>query len=157
MLNLPLCHWSSQLFDLRAPSSTDVPVLLLNQPIVGFNRGRQHLLIKTCRTQSKRSDQQLSDYCQTNDKLTLYLSVIVFSTKVLIRTLFLRLQLETGPPFNLSSEPPEGLAACSEREYLYFSVILNFSLFCLKVISWIILSLLFKALNHRIVDKKNLN
>ena len=32
MLNLPLCHWSSQLFDLRAPSSTDVPVLLLNQP-----------------------------------------------------------------------------------------------------------------------------
>ena len=33
MLNLPLCQWSSQLFDLRAPSSTDVPVLLLNQPI----------------------------------------------------------------------------------------------------------------------------
>ena len=32
MLNLPLCHWSSQLFDLRAPSSTDVSVLLLNQP-----------------------------------------------------------------------------------------------------------------------------
>ena len=32
MLNLLLCHWSSQLFDLRAPSSTDVPVLLLNQP-----------------------------------------------------------------------------------------------------------------------------
>ena len=30
--NLPLCHWSSQLFHLRAPSSTDVPVLLLNQP-----------------------------------------------------------------------------------------------------------------------------
>ena len=29
---MPLCHWSSQLFDLRAPSSTDVPVLLLNQP-----------------------------------------------------------------------------------------------------------------------------
>ena len=32
VLNLPLCHWSSQLFDLRAPSSTDAPVLLLNQP-----------------------------------------------------------------------------------------------------------------------------
>ena len=31
MPNLPLCHWSSQLFDLRAPLSTDVPVLLLNQ------------------------------------------------------------------------------------------------------------------------------
>ena len=28
MLNLPLCHWSSQLFDLRAPSSSDVPVLI---------------------------------------------------------------------------------------------------------------------------------
>ena len=28
-----LCHWLSQLFDLRAPSSTDVPVLSLNQPI----------------------------------------------------------------------------------------------------------------------------
>ena len=31
MLNLSLCHWSSQLFDLRVPSSTDVPALLLNQ------------------------------------------------------------------------------------------------------------------------------
>ena len=28
MPNLPLCHWSSQLFDLHAPSSTDVPVLI---------------------------------------------------------------------------------------------------------------------------------
>ena len=34
VLNLPLCHWSRQLFDLRAPSSTDVPVLLLNQPFI---------------------------------------------------------------------------------------------------------------------------
>ena len=32
VLNLLLCDWSSQLFDLRASSSTDVPVLLLNQP-----------------------------------------------------------------------------------------------------------------------------
>ena len=32
MPNLLLYHWSSQLFDLRAPSSIDVPVLLLNQP-----------------------------------------------------------------------------------------------------------------------------
>ena len=32
--NLLLCDWSSQLFDLRAPSSTDVPILLLNQPIM---------------------------------------------------------------------------------------------------------------------------
>ena len=30
--NLQLCYWSSQSFDLRAPSSTDVLVLLLNQP-----------------------------------------------------------------------------------------------------------------------------
>ena len=29
--NLPLCHWSNQLSDLPAPSSTGVPVLLLNQ------------------------------------------------------------------------------------------------------------------------------
>ena len=35
--NLPPCHWSSQLFDLRAPSSTDVPVLLLNQPNVSMS------------------------------------------------------------------------------------------------------------------------
>ena len=39
--NLPLSHWSRQLFDLRAPSSTDVPVLLLNlQPNV--KRGQFH-------------------------------------------------------------------------------------------------------------------
>ena len=37
--NLPLCHWSSQLFDLRTPSSTDVPVLLLNQPIGDLEPG----------------------------------------------------------------------------------------------------------------------
>ena len=30
--DLPLCHWSGRLFDLRTPSSTDVPVLLLNRP-----------------------------------------------------------------------------------------------------------------------------
>ena len=30
---MPLCHWSGQLSDLRAPSSADVPVLVLNQPI----------------------------------------------------------------------------------------------------------------------------
>ena len=36
MLNLPLYHWSSQLFDLRAPSSIDVWVLLINQPIISY-------------------------------------------------------------------------------------------------------------------------
>ena len=30
--NLALCHCSSELFELRAPPSTDVPVLLQNQP-----------------------------------------------------------------------------------------------------------------------------
>ena len=38
--NLPLCYYSSHLFDLRAPSSSDVPVLLLNQPIVWAARAR---------------------------------------------------------------------------------------------------------------------
>ena len=31
MPNLLLCHWSSQLLDLHASSSTDIPALLLNQ------------------------------------------------------------------------------------------------------------------------------
>ena len=39
MPNLPLCDWSSQLFDLRAPSSTDVPVLL--QPSIVGSGGRR--------------------------------------------------------------------------------------------------------------------
>ena len=34
VLNLLLCHYLSQLFDLRASSSTDVPVLLLNKPTI---------------------------------------------------------------------------------------------------------------------------
>ena len=34
--NSPLCHWSSHLFDFRTSSSTDVPVLLLNQPNIIF-------------------------------------------------------------------------------------------------------------------------
>ena len=32
VLNLPPCHWSRQLFNFRAPSSPDVPVLFLTQP-----------------------------------------------------------------------------------------------------------------------------
>ena len=38
--NFPLCYWSSHLFDLGAPSSSDVPVLLLNQPIVWAARAQ---------------------------------------------------------------------------------------------------------------------
>ena len=38
--NLQLCYWSSQLFNLRAPSSFDVPVLLPNQPIIVPRAGR---------------------------------------------------------------------------------------------------------------------
>ena len=45
MLNLQLCHWWSQLFDLHAPSSTDVAVLLLNQPN-NYIRARITLPIK---------------------------------------------------------------------------------------------------------------
>ena len=30
------CHWSSQQFDLRASSSTDVPVQFLNQPTICY-------------------------------------------------------------------------------------------------------------------------
>ena len=36
MPNIPLFHWLSQLFDLREPLSTDVPVLLLNQAGTSF-------------------------------------------------------------------------------------------------------------------------
>ena len=36
---VPLCHWPIQLFDLHSPSSTDVPVLLLNQLILREQRG----------------------------------------------------------------------------------------------------------------------
>ena len=39
MPNLPLCDWSSQLFDLRAPSLTDVPVL--SQPSIVRSGGRR--------------------------------------------------------------------------------------------------------------------
>ena len=47
----------------------------------------------------------------------LYLNVNVFSTKVLIGTLFLRLLLETGPPFlrGHPSEPREGPGVCSAK------------------------------------------
>ena len=38
--NLPLSHWSSQLFDLRAPLSTDVAVLLLSQPSREKSKGK---------------------------------------------------------------------------------------------------------------------
>ena len=38
--NLQLCYWSSQLFNLRTPSSFDVPVLLPNQPIIVPRAGR---------------------------------------------------------------------------------------------------------------------
>ena len=43
----------------------------------------------------------------------LLLSVNVFSTKVLIGTLFLRQPLETGPPYCVVFRARESLAACS--------------------------------------------
>ena len=45
--NLLLCHWSSQLFDLRASSSTDVPVLLLSQPNVWFKASSTRIRVKS--------------------------------------------------------------------------------------------------------------
>ena len=44
-VNLPLSYWSSQLFHLRAPPSTDVSVLLLNQPI-GVGEGDAYFKLK---------------------------------------------------------------------------------------------------------------
>ena len=68
MPNLPLCYWSSQLFDLRAPLSTDVPVLLLNQPNVSLSKlaergggtGGQISLVPKLSLRSKRFQ---SSYC----------------------------------------------------------------------------------------------
>ena len=40
--NLPLCYWSSQLLVLCRLPSSDVPILLLNQPIIDG----VHVLIK---------------------------------------------------------------------------------------------------------------
>ena len=37
--------WPTQLFDLRAPLSADVPVLLLNQPIESQNNRRTAILV----------------------------------------------------------------------------------------------------------------
>ena len=45
MLNLLLCHWSKQLSDLRAPSSTHVPVLLLQPSVVVAKTSYQMLEI----------------------------------------------------------------------------------------------------------------
>ena len=42
MPNLLLCPWTSQLLDLCAPSSTDAPVLLLNQPSLTKTVSTQH-------------------------------------------------------------------------------------------------------------------
>ena len=47
VLNLLLCDWSSQLFDLRASSLTDVPVLLLSQPNVWFKASSTRIRVKS--------------------------------------------------------------------------------------------------------------
>ena len=59
-------------------------------------------------------------------KNALYLSVNVFSTEVLIGTLFLRLLLETRPPF-LRGHPSHAKVQpfAVEMHYLHFSVILR--------------------------------
>ena len=58
-----------------------------------------------------------------------YLSVTVFSPKVLIAdTIFLCLQLETGPPFNMVIRATQKSTRlhCNGLEYLHFLVILLF-------------------------------
>ena len=59
----------------------------------------------------------------------LSLSVIVFSPKVLIAdTIFLCLQLETGPPFNMVIRATQFKSTrlhCNGLEYLHFLVILR--------------------------------
>ena len=79
MPNLLLWYWSSQLFGLRVPLSTDIPVLLLNQP--NFLNSTLCVFKKyTCFTQSqdinvakkqknkciKFNDGQTALYCRKN-------------------------------------------------------------------------------------------
>ena len=60
VLNLPLFHWSSQLFDLRAPSSNDVPVLLLNQP------DAKHASLFAMKLEKLLVNDKITASCQTN-------------------------------------------------------------------------------------------
>ena len=60
--NLLLCHWSSQLFDWRAPSSTDIPILLLSQPIVSY-QCKSVKSLKTKRQLHDREDLSLLRNC----------------------------------------------------------------------------------------------
>ena len=74
MRNLLLCHWSSQLFDLRAPSSTDVPVLLLNQPKISEFR------------------QQRFSATHVNRKWAFFFLICVDSTKFVLLNAFTRIK-----------------------------------------------------------------
>ena len=65
--NLPLCHWSNKLFDLRALSSTDVPVLLLKQPIATLGLlCLSHFKISAAFTHGQNAPVELSKRYQTN-------------------------------------------------------------------------------------------
>ena len=79
--NLPLSHWSSQLFYLRATSSTDVPVLLLNQPGVQSSTARfsSHLSNRVCSPLLFASD-MLCD--STGDSPTLVGGRVVWKPKL---------------------------------------------------------------------------
>ena len=62
-----LCHWSGQLFDLRAPSSTDVPVLLLNQPYRsqdGLSVGRMFRVTGIISLPQWENVKQIDLYCK---------------------------------------------------------------------------------------------
>ena len=114
MHNFRLCHWSSQLLDLLTQSSTDVPVLLLNQPIkwnktsIFFKKNLWYILNQKRITAFKFNWGKH----RTRHSVVLcslfYLSVNVLSTKVLL--LFYVPTCRRQHHLTWSSEP--GSAVC---------------------------------------------
>ena len=112
--NFRLCHWSSQLLDLLTQSSTDVPVLLLNQPIkwnktsIFFKKNLWYILNQKRITAFKFNWGKH----RTRHSVVLcslfYLSVNVLSTKVLL--LFYVPTCRRQHHLTWSSEP--GSAVC---------------------------------------------
>ena len=72
--NLPFCHRSSQMFDLRAPLSNDVPVMLLNRPIYVFQLGCRNLV--EVRNQ-KFKIQKTTEIISYNRWINCYLEILV--------------------------------------------------------------------------------
>ena len=119
MHNFRLCHWSSQLLDLLTQSSTDVPVLLLNQPIkwnkrsIFFKKNLWYILNQKKITAFKFNwGKHRTRHSHVLCSL-FYLSVNVFSTNVLIEYhMFYVPTCRRYHHLTWSSEPLEGLAVC---------------------------------------------